>query len=161
MSEIPKPDERVFLDHIGWGPFQSGVARERWRLISVEWPYAVISVSAAPRPNGPKEYALRFNLTNYPQLAPTARPWDAERNSPLEDAKRPHGTSRVPMAFRTNWKNGTALYLPCDRVAMEGHEAWRTQHPSQLWKPNGDITQYLRIVHELLNSGDYTGPRGS
>jgi hypothetical protein len=44
---------------------------------------------------------------------------------------------------------------------MEGHEAWRTQHPSQLWKPNEDITKYLRIVHELLNSGDYTGPRGS
>jgi hypothetical protein len=33
------------------------------------------------------------------------------------------------------------------------------QHPSMVWNPDGDITQYLRIVHDLLNSNDYTGPR--
>jgi hypothetical protein len=28
-----------------------------------------------------------------------------------------------------------------------------------IWQPTGDITQYLSILYELLNSGDYTGPR--
>ncbi|MGO8714490.1 MAG: hypothetical protein ACLPP9_09660 [Smithella sp.] len=154
-------DESVFLDHIKGGPFQSGVARERWRLISIHWPYAVISVSASPRPNAPSEYALRFNLQNYPQSAPTARPWDTDLNAPLADNKRPHGVSRVSMAFRTDWKNGIALYLPCDREAIEGHDPWRTQHPAMIWDQNEGITLYLRIVHELLNSSDYTGTRSS
>jgi hypothetical protein len=152
-------DESVFLDHIERGPFQSGVARHRWRLIMIDWPYVIIAVSAADRPNAPSEYVLQFNLQNYPQSAPTARPWDMERNAPLADGKRPHGISRVSKAFRTDWKNGIALYLPCDREAIEGHDAWRTQHPAMIWDPNEGITLYLRIVHELLNSSDYTGTR--
>jgi hypothetical protein len=154
-------DECVFLDHIKKGPFQSGVARQRWRLISIDWPYAIITISAATRPNAPSEYALRFDLQNYPQSAPTAKPWNMELNTPLEEGKRPHGVSRVPKAFRTDWKNGLALYLPCDREAIEGHDAWRTQHPAMIWDPNEGITLYLRIVHELLNSSDYTGIRSS
>ncbi len=154
-------DERVFLDHIKRGPFQSGVSRKRWRLISINWPYAIIAVSAVTRPNSPSEYALRFNLKNYPQSAPTARPWNTELDAPLEDGRRPHGISRVPKAFRTDWKNGIALYLPCDREAITGHDAWRTQHPAMIWDPTEGITLYLRIVHELLNSSDYTGIRSA
>ena len=153
------PEECVFRAHIEQGPFQSGVARGRWRLVRIEWPFAWIAISAEARPGGPKEYTLRFDLQNYPQWGPTARPWDIDRNAPLEDGKRPHGKSRVPKAFRTDWKNGTALYLPCDRVAIQGHDAWKSQHPSMIWNPNGDITQYLRITYDLLNSSDYTGPR--
>ena len=154
-------DEIVFLDHIKGGPFLSGVARGRWRLISIDWPYVIIAVSASPRPNAPLEYTLRFDLQNYPQSAPTARPWDIDLNEPLADNKRPHGVSRVSMAFRTDWKNGIALYLPCDREAIEGHDAWRTQHPAMIWNQNEEITLYLRIVHELLNSSDYTGMHSS
>lgn len=161
MSRNMGPDEKVFRAHLEMGPFLSGVARGRWRLLSLQWPCAVVAVSAAARPNGPAEYALRFDLTNYPKDPPTARPWDPERNAPLEDARRPDGRSRVPKAFRTDWMSGSALYLPCDRVAINGHQGWRQQHPHMIWNPNGDITQYLRIVHELLTSSDYTGPRSA
>ena len=41
---------------------------------------------AAPRPNGPAWYALRFDLTGYPE-APTAQPWDLEANAPLPELK--------------------------------------------------------------------------
>jgi hypothetical protein len=161
MDKEMSPEESVFRGHIERGPFQSGVARGRWRLISIEWPFSIIAVAAAHRSNGPAEYFLRFDLTNYPQWAPTACPWNVECGAPLEASMRPHGKSRVDKAFRTDWKKGVALYLPCDREAIEGHDAWRTQHPSMLWNPNGDITQYLKIVYDLLNSNDYTGPRGS
>lgn len=155
------PDEKVFLDHLEKGPFQSGVARGRWRLISVCWPYANIAVSAAHRLNAPSEYCLRFDLRNYPHSPPTARPWDTELDVPLADEKRPHGISRVSKVFRTDWKNGIALYIPCDREAIDGHDGWRTQHPDMIWNTNEGITLYLRIVHELLNSSDYTGTRSS
>jgi hypothetical protein len=154
-------DERVFLAHLEDGPFLSGVDRGRWRLVSVNWPYAVIAVSAAPREGAPDEYAFRFQLTNYPETGPTAMLWDAERGAQLDFKQYPTGCSRAQMAFRTDWNGGQALYLPCDRVAIQGHEPWRTQHPSMIWSPTDNITKYLGIIYDLLNSDDYTGVRGA
>jgi len=154
-------EEHVFRSHIDMGPFLSGVARGRWRLISIDWPIVIIAISAAERENGPKEYSLRFDLTNYPQNPPTSRPWNADLDAPLEDKKRPQGPSRVSQLFRTDWKGGVALYFPCDRVALQGHDEWINKHPEMLWDPNADITKYLRIVYDHLNSTDYTGPRCS
>lgn len=161
MAVAMGPDERVFRAHIAAGPFQSGVDRGRWRLLEIAWPHALIAVSAAPRAGGPEAYELRFECSNYPQSPPTAAPWDVERRAPLEHRRWPGGRSRVPLAFNPSWKGGQCLYLPCDRLSIEGHDPWRVQHPSMIWSPDRDITQYLRVVHELLTSRDYTGPRGA
>ncbi|MCG3146068.1 MAG: hypothetical protein HONDAALG_03900 [Gammaproteobacteria bacterium] len=155
------PDERVFCAHLEQGPFQSGVDRGRWRLVSVNWPYSVIAVKAAERTNAPPEYAFRFELGNYPAAAPTARPWNEDSDTPLERQRWPGGRGRLQYAFNPDWKGGSGLYLPCDRHAIEGHDPWRAQHPEMIWDPRGDITQYLRIIHDLLNSEDYTGVRGA
>lgn len=152
------PDERVFRTHVRRGTFLSGEDRGRWRLVSIDWPHAIICVSAAPRPGGPDEYPFRFELSNYPQSAPTAQLWDLERDSPLDTGRWPGGTSHVPLAFNPNW-NVHAIYLPFDRQAIGGHDAWRTQHPHLIWSPDRDITLYLRKLHELLDSPDYTGHR--
>lgn len=154
-------DERVFRAHVQAAPFLSGADRGRWRLVSLDWPHAVIAISAAPRENAPCEYALRFHLADYPETAPTARPWDTEHDTPLPAERWPTGRTRVQSVFRPDWQGGTALYLPCDRVSIQGHDGWRTQHAHMIWKPSGDITQYLEIVHELLNSRDYSGTRGA
>lgn len=154
-------DERVFRAHVQAGPFQSGVERGHWRLLSIDWPYVTIAVRAAHREGAPDEYALRFQLTGYPQNAPTAQPWDADHGVPLPPARWPNGRSRMTHVFRPDWQGGGALYLPCDRVSIQGHDAWRTQHPHLIWRPTGDITQYLEVVHELLTSSDYSGPRGA
>jgi hypothetical protein len=63
--------------------------------------------------------------------------------------------------FRPDWKQGTALYLPCDRVSREGHDNWRTETPTMIWRPERGIMQYLEIVHELLNCGDYQPAAGA
>lgn len=152
------PDERVFRAHVGRGAFLSGEDRGRWRLVSIDWPHAVICVSAAPRDGGPEEYAFRFGLSDYPQSPPTAHPWDLESDSPLDTGRWPGGTSHVSRAFNPLW-NPRAIYVPFDRQAIAGHDAWRTQHPHLIWSPDRDITLYLRTLYELLNSSDYTGPR--
>jgi hypothetical protein len=152
------PDERAFRQHLAGGAFLRGAARGRWRLETVDWPHAVIAVSAAERPGSQSEYGFRFELTNYPQIPPTAQPWDLEQDRPLEPGRWPTGRSRVAGAFNPSW-NPQALYIPCDRLAIRGHDGWLAQHPSMIWRPSGDITQYLYIVHELLTSGDYTGAR--
>lgn len=155
------PDERIFRAHLAAGPFQSGVERGRWRELSVAWPHVVIAIKATPRPNSPSEYVFRFECSDYPQTSPTAQPWDAERDAPLAHERWPGGHSRLPLAFNPSWKGGQCLYLPCDRLSIDGHDGWRSQHASMIWSPNGDITQYLRIVYDLLNSSDYAGPRGT
>ncbi len=156
-----EPDEWVFRAHLEAGPFQSGVDRGRWRLLAIAWPHAVIAVRAAARTGGPAEYALRFECANYPQTPPTAQPWDPDCNAPLGHARWPGGRARLPLAFNPSWKGGQCLYLPCDRHSIDGHDGWRNQHPAMIWSPAGDITQYLRIVYDLLNSSDYTGLRGA
>jgi hypothetical protein len=152
------PDERTFRAHLHGGNFLRGAARGRWRLVSLSWPVAVIAIGAAHRSGSPAEYGFRFELTNYPQAGPTAQPWDSNHDTALAVGRWPTGKSRVAAAFNAGW-NPSALYLPCDRIAIQGHDGWRTQHPHLIWSPTGDITQYLRIVHELLNSSDYTGAR--
>ncbi|MGE3467241.1 MAG: hypothetical protein AB7J13_09935 [Pyrinomonadaceae bacterium] len=158
---VGRPDEETFRAHLEDGSFLNGVDRDRWRLVSVDWPHAVIAVSAGEREGGPKDFAFRFDVSNYPKDAPTAQPWDEKTDSSLAQAKRPVGTGRVEKAFCW-YKDGTCLYLPCDRNALDtGHAAWLNQHPEMIWKPTSDITHYLRIIHDLLHSKDYQGVRGS
>jgi hypothetical protein len=159
MTSAPQtPDERTFRQHLAGGAFLRGAARGRWRLVNVTWPYAVIAVSATPRTGSPTEYGFSFELTNYPQVPPTGRPWNLELNQPLETTRWPTGRSRLAAAFNPGW-NPQAIYIPCDRLAIQGHDGWVSLHPSMIWRPTSEITHYLSILHELLNSGDYTGAR--
>lgn len=143
-------DQQAFEADVASGAFLNGSLTGRWGVQSVQWPYSVIWVRAS---NGSR-LLLRLELTNYPRQAPTAEPWDIETNAPLAPARWPRGDARVTAAFNANW-NAHALYIPCDRVAMQGHEAWRHQHPSMLWEPAVGIYRYVRVVSDLLGSPDY------
>jgi hypothetical protein len=157
MERLVPPDEQMLRAHLGSGRFRSGEAAGWWRLVSIAWPYTVLTVMACDG----MEYGLRFDCADYPRSPVTAQPWDVQSNQPLPSDLWPRGRSRVPLAFNPGWKNGTCLYLPCDRLSIEGHENWRTEHPALLWDPDKGICHYLRIVHELLNSGDYEARRAA
>jgi len=157
MNAHLPPDETVFRAHLTGGRFQSGAASGRWRFVSVSWPNALFGVRAADG----SEYGLLFNCVDYPRTPATARLWDIEQNCPLSVAKWPKGQDRVPLAFNPNWKDGSCLYLPCDRISIEGHENWHQLHPSLIWNPTLGIVHYLRVVYDLLNSGDYGGRLGA
>jgi hypothetical protein len=154
-------DEQILRAHLADGPFQSGVDLKKWQLVSIDWPYVLISVSAAAREGWPLAYGFRFECSNYPDTAVTAQPWDLERNAPLDPGKWPGGKNRVPKVFRPDWKAGQCLYLPCDRISIDGHTDWHRLHPHLIWKPTSDITLYLNEIYDLLNSSDYTGPRSA
>ncbi len=149
------PDQRAFEADVAKAAFRLGAAEGRWRLVSVSWPFVFIGVSARDG----REYILRLNCTGYPQAAPTGGPWDLNTNQVLAFDLWPRGRGgRVSAVFRTDWKNGTALYLPCDRESFAGHDNWRHEMPSKIWRPADGIVQYLELVHELLQSRDYTAP---
>jgi hypothetical protein len=150
------PDERAFRADLERAPFLLGVAEGRWKLLSMTGVITTISITA----KAGREYALRFDVSGYPQTAPTARLWDAETNAPLAVSKWPRSAcgGRLGAVFRTDWKAGTALYLPCDREAIQGHDNWHSQMPSKIWRPAVGIIHYLEQVHELFHCADYAAP---
>ena len=122
----------------------------------IAWPVVMVAVAAAPRSGAPSEYVLRFDLTGYPETAPTATPWNPTNGNVLEQELRPKG-ERVGYVFRTDWGDGKALYAPFDRVGLNSHSNWRTEHPRRVWDSSKDLTWLLQILHEMLNNDDYTG----
>jgi len=145
------PDERALMADLAKASFRLGVAEKRWALLGITWPHVHISVTARDG----RRFVLRFDCAGYPN-APTARLWDMARDAaPLEQDWPQSGGGRMGAVFRRDWKGGTALYLPCDRESIAGHDNWRIEMPSKIWRPSVGITQYLELVHELLNSNDY------
>ena len=144
------PDEAMLRRHLEVGAYLSSALAGRWGVTQVAWPYVIAWVRAR---DGVR-LGLRLECSDYPQAATTGQPWDIAANQPLPHARWPKGHARIPMAFNPNW-NASALYLPCDRTALAGHENWRNEHPCLLWNPDEGLVCYLRVVFDLLNSGDY------
>lgn len=157
---IRRPDEQAFIDEMDGGAFQLAIHLGRLRVVRFAWPLVEVEVAAAPRSGAPDTYGFRFDCTGYPQSPPTARLWDTDANTPLPVSRWPTGRRRVPAVFRPDWREGGCLYLPCDRQSIPGHDNWRVEHPSQIWRPEKGLQLYLEAVHELLNGSDYTGVRG-
>lgn len=153
-------DQECFQEHMTTPDFQYGVERGWWDVVAsdaVVWPHVVLWIAAPIRPNAPDRYHFRFFLKDYPEMGPTATVWNPERNERLDLAKWPKGIADVRMAFRIDWNNAVALYVPWDRVAMAAHADWATKHPGLGWKRTRTIVHYLRLTHELLASEEYHG----
>lgn len=157
MTIAVAPDASLLSSDLAAPEFRFGEIAGQWRHVSTQWPYAVLAVAAAPRLGSPGEYGFRFECSGYRRTPATAQPWDLDANAPLPAARWPTGRSIVPSVFRPKWKSGRCLYLPCDRISIEGHSNWRAEHPSRLWDPQRGIICYVEQIFDLLNSSDYTG----
>ena len=154
--EVLSPDERALREHLKSLRFQQGHDDGLWRLISLDWPHALVAVSAAMRAGAPNEFVLRFELSGYPQPGPTAGLWDCSSGSYLGVSGRPKG-DRASMVFRGDWEGGRDLYAPWDRVALNAHPDWAHRHPRHAWNNQRDLAFYLANVVEVLNADDYVG----
>jgi hypothetical protein len=139
--------------------FQIGIDEGMWGIVNHDeqypsWPFVIIWVKAKQKANAPDRYYFRFDLANYPVQAPTACPWNINTNNRLDNHLWPTGGRIVSFTFKPSW-NPNALYAPCDRIAMTGHEPWKQQFPELWWRPHFKITVYLHFLHRLLNSTDY------
>lgn len=161
MNSVIAPDMALFQQDLSAPVYRCGEIEGRWSVKRLAWPFAIISVAAAERQNAPSEYAFRFECSGYRQTPPTAQPWDADADAPLPAQRWPSGRSIVPSVFRPDWKGGQCLYLPCDRISIDGHSDWAHQHPNRLWQPLRGIVCYVEQVYDLLNKSDYTGVRGA
>ena len=152
------PDERAVRAHLDSGAFLAGVAAGRWSVVGVEWPYVTVMVSAAPREGAPPGYAIRFELTGYPTIAPTGCIWDIEGNEPLAARLRPKG-DEVGILFRIDgWAAApNAMYAPWDRLALQTHANWLQGAPHLAWHPSRDLTFILDNLHRIFHDDAYLG----
>jgi hypothetical protein len=157
-SPTTTPAEMLLREDLAAGDYAAGEDRGYWRLVSLEWPYAVFEIAAAPRPGAPGSYGFRLNLEGYPQM-PTAQPWDIEVDAPLPPPRWPGGGDRIGRAFNPGWRSD-ALYVPMDRLAIAGHHDWPVKYAAHLWDPARDVSQYLRLIYDLLHDETYGGSRG-
>jgi hypothetical protein len=149
------PDQRAFEADVVKPAFRLSVAQGRWRHITTLWPFVLFAVTARDG----MEHVLRLNCVGFPDTPPTGGPWDLQTNTILAFDRWPRGRGgRLSAVFRTDWQGGAALYLPCDRASIAGHPNWHNEMPSKIWRPGDGITQYLELVHELLNCSDYSPP---
>jgi len=148
------PDECLFRLHLEQPSFQLGAALGNWGLNgaadNICWPHVVLWVKTEKRFAPEGRVTLRFTLDGYPQQAPTACPWDVGHDTPLAVEHWPKGEINVSRVFKPSW-NSSALYAPCDRIAMNGHDIWRQQHTGWWWQPDFTIVRYLEFVHSCLN----------
>jgi hypothetical protein len=153
-----KPDESLFKAHLEGAGFQAGADSGKWGIHgsvdTIGWPYPILWVRADKRIVAEGRIYLRFTINNYPQFAPTGCPWDIRTNTPLSPSLWPRGNVTVSTVFNPAW-NAQALYAPCDRMAMNGHDAWKTQSSQWWWQPTFTITRYLEFVHVCLNPADH------
>ena len=141
--------------------FRCGEIEGRWRRISSTWPHVILAISAPERPRSPLEYGFRFECTGYRQSPATAQPWDIDRCRPLSAEQWPTGPVMVSAVFRPDWKKGQCLYLPCDRMSIEGHGGWRTGDPNLIRQPERGIICYVEQIYELFHQSDYSGVRSA
>jgi len=132
---------------------QVGVSRGFWQIEEAAYPLLIVSFAASTQTHAPGRLTVRFDVTAYPDVAATGCAWDLLRGAQLAADRRPTG-GRAAMTFRSDWENGNALYLPCDRIAIAGHPDWSTAHPHDLWSPDEGIAKYLRLVHTILTEAD-------
>lgn len=133
--------------HLRSGRFLAGAAKGRWRLVDFQWPIALIEVVARDG----RRFTLRFDCNGYPDQPPTGTLWDVVMQQQLPADRWPRG-GRVSQVFNPGWKGGSALYIPCDRQAIEGHSAWYSEYSWLIWKPERGLLQYIEAVFEMLRS---------
>jgi hypothetical protein len=161
MVVVAPLDQQALEQHINRPEYRLAKYERRWEILSVKWPNVLVRIYAEYRNGAPGYFDFKFDCAGYPNMAPTAIPWDCSIDQPLAFARWPKGRTQIPSIFNPGWNNGRALYLPCDRLAIAGHPDWPTRYAHWLWKVGGGLSQYVRIIHGLLNSPDYTGLRGA
>lgn len=148
MAETTMTLEQQAMEaHLASGRFLAGATRKRWRLVRISWPHVYVEVTARDM----REICIRFECTGYPNRAPQGTPWDISTDAPLAAHLWPTG-GRVSKVFNHGWKSGAALYIPCDREAIEGHDNWRQELPHLIWNPSKGLLQYIEAIHEILSS---------
>ena len=134
MIVQPPPDRAIFEQDLAAPEFRCGEIEGRWRHVATHWPHVIIAVSAPERAERARGIRVSIRMLGLSADAGNSPALGHRRQYPFAGARWPTGNGVVKSVFRPEWKQGQCLYLPCDRMAIEGHDDWRHQHPNRIWQ---------------------------
>lgn len=145
--------------------FRIGESKGFWWLThpvyEMRWPFVYTWIQAAPRANSPDRWLVRWDVEGYNTQSPTGAFWDDEKNDFLVPTRWPKGKPNSPVSaiFKVEgWAApGRGFYHPYDRQANHGHTEWPKQNPCYIWTAQNTLTDFISLVHRLLNCEDYLG----
>lgn len=154
--------QRLLEADLAGAAFRAGELRGDWALdgtvADLTWPYLFTHVTAAPRPNSPERWLVRWDTTNYGNGPITGGFWDTLTNAFLAKEKWPKARagSVVAAVFKIDgWAApGQGFYHPWDRTALAGH-TWTD--PRWAWRLDVTVADYNAQFHRWLTSEDYLG----
>ena len=157
--------QRLLEEDLKSVAFLSGVKDAYWELLqpvtAERWPHVFTHIRAAERVNAPQRYLVRWEVDDYNATRPSGAFWDEKQNTYLNPSKWPKGRagSIVDKVFRIEgWSDpGQGFYHPWDRKAAKGHHQWPINNPDFVWTSKNTLTDFISLVHRLLNSDDYHG----
>ncbi len=148
------PSEQRLRGDLASADFEAGVNAGHWRLLDLTWPALTIAISA-----GTGELVLRIDLDGYPAVAPLGITWDAAANTPLPRGRWPQGPG-AEQTYKEGWfpPSPNAVYLACDRAALQVHPDWANTYSDRAWNPTRSVTFYLREIHRDLAAATVPEP---
>src|SRR5436190_10115102 len=95
---MERPDQRLFEGDLCSAEFRDGVIQGRWGVpesgevpADLAWPFVILWITAAERPNSPDRFFVRLDVSGYRSVPPTGTFWDPTTKATMEFAKRPKG----------------------------------------------------------------------
>lgn len=146
------PDESALRRHLTEPLYQARERAGRYRLMHLEFPLAYFIVAAPAHVDGPPGFLFRIDCTNYQIEAPSAQPWHGSARRALTGSERPRSSQGGLLIAFSEW--GPCLYHPMDRL---GRPHWPDQHSDLVWNDSLEITDFLEMIHGLLNDPKYAG----
>lgn len=81
VPELPSVNEGILRRHLRQSRFQAGVDQGLWRLVSINWPHAVIALGTSK--HNSIEHFIRFRLAGYPTQPPSVELWNEEHRASI------------------------------------------------------------------------------
>lgn len=140
------PNELRLRGDLASTAFEDGVSAGHWRLIDLTWPALTVAICA-----GAGELVVRIDVDGYPAVPPYGTTWDLGLNAPLAPALWPRGPG-TEQTYKKGWyaPSDNAIYLACDRAALQAHPDWATRYRERAWNPARTIPFYLNELHRDL-----------
>jgi hypothetical protein len=136
--------EHLLRRHLRQERFQSGIDSQLWRLIELNWPYAVFGFRRTVRSGDSSEAALRLRFDRYPLAPPMVEAWNADTRSTVEAEQWPQWFIRfVSEAYPHLANIEPEAYSP-QLLRISTKVARRLKHrESDGWDVSKDLTQVL------------------
>jgi hypothetical protein len=145
-------NETIFRKHLQRSRFQAGIDRRLWRLVSIDWPHAIIALRVE-RKDSLTEQCVRFRLNSYPAAAPTIELWDEEHKRVIPCWEWPAWFAEFIISVYPELVTLDPLPYTTEVLDFSLSIAERRrQNGNTIWNPAADITQCLApLINNFLN----------